>query len=80
LVLTGDLQSDFVNGKLTNPEPKKVNANEYVVTLSRKLNQDKRNGLEDKYGVIFHSTKEELTNFNKIASLELKNEFSKAGL
>ncbi len=80
LVLSGDLQSDFANGKASNPIPKKVNANEYVVTLARPENQKKRDGLEDKYGIIFHHTTEEIAKFVKIADLELRNEFSKAGL
>ena len=80
LVLTGELQSDFCNGRISNPIPTKVNAAEYVVTLSRQGNRDKRDGMEDKYGIIFHHTKEEIAKFVKIADLELRNEFSKAGL
>lgn len=77
---SGDLQSDFSNGKINNPEPTKVNPNEYVITLSRDINRDKRDGLEKKYGTIFHHTKDEIAKFVKIADQELRNEFSKAGI
>lgn len=80
LVLTGDLQSDFANGKVSNPIPKKVSTHEYVVTLSRQSNQDKREGLEKKYGTIFFHTKGEVAKFIKIAGQELRNEFTKLGL
>lgn len=80
LVLSGDLQLDFSNGKVSNPTPLKVSTNEYVVGLARDENKDKREGLENKYGTIFFHTKEEIAKFEKIASLELKNEFSKLGL
>lgn len=80
LVLSGDLQSDFSNGKVKNPSPQKVNVNEYIVILKREINQDKREGLENKYGTIFAHTKNEIAKFKKIAELELRNELSKAGL
>jgi len=86
LVLSGDLQSDFCNAKIVsdklpaNPAPKKVTAHEYIITLSRKESRDKREGLEDKYGIIFHSAKEEVAKFIKIADQELRSEFAKAGL
>ena len=81
LVLSGDLQSDFCNSKVSNPLPKKVTAHEYVITLTRQENQDKREGLEKRFGgLIFHHTKEEIAKFIKIADVELRNEFAKAGL
>lgn len=80
LVLSGDLQSDYANGKVSNPEPRKVNTHEYVVSLSREINQKKRDGLEEKYGEVFLHTKEEVQKFFKIANLEFKNLLSKAGL
>jgi len=86
IVLSGELQSDFANAKIVseklpeNPTPIKVSSQEYIVTLARKENQKKRDGLEDKYGIIFHHTKEEKAKFFKIADQELRNEFSKAGL
>jgi len=80
LVLSGDLQSDFANGNIKNPVTHKVNQHEYVVTLSRQTNQDKREGLEKKYGEIFSHTTSEVQKFVKIAEQELKNELNKAGL
>lgn len=80
LVLSGDLQSDFANGKITNPAPKKVNAHTYIVTLSREINQKKRGGLEDKYGEVFSHTTNEVNKFFKVANQEFKNQLSKAGL
>jgi len=86
LVLSGELSSDFYNAKIvglaapSEPSPKKVSANEYIVTLKRDYNQKKREGLEDKYGIIFHHTKEEIAKFIKIADQELRSEFAKAGI
>jgi len=80
LDLSGDLKLDFSNGKIARPETKKVNTNEYVVTLKRGINQDKREGLEAKYGEIFAHTKGEIDKFVSIAEKEFRNEFSKAGL
>jgi len=81
LVLSGDLQSDFSNGNAKNPTPKKVNPNEYIVTLKRQESRDKREGAEKRFGgSIFHHTKEEIAKFVKIADQELRSEFAKAGI
>lgn len=80
LVLTGELQSDFANGKITNPIPTKITQHEYHVGLSRAQNMDKVHGLEKKYGKIFKHTKAEIDKFVQIASKELRNEYSKRGL
>ena len=81
LVLTGDLQSDFSNGAIKNPQPKKINSNEYVVTLTRPINRKIREKMEDKYGgAIFSHSQEEIAKFVKIADQELRSEFAKAGL
>lgn len=80
LVLSGDLQSDYANGRVSNPTPKKVDAHTYVVTLAREVNQKKRDGLEDKYGTVFFHTKDEQAKFFKIANLEFKNQLSRSGL
>lgn len=80
LVLSGDLQSDFTNGRKNNPIPKKITQHEYAVTLSRAKNADKVDGIERKYGEIFSHTKDEIAKFVKIADLEFKNALSRAGL
>lgn len=80
LVLSGDLQLDFANGKVSNPSPQKVNVNEYIVTLKRDINQKKKDGAEAKYGEIFAHSTGEVDKFVSIAEKEFRNEFSKAGL
>lgn len=63
LQLNYDLFSDFANSSKGNAPkritPKKVNNFEYTMGFSRNINALKREGLEDKYGVIFNTTKQE---------------------
>lgn len=76
LTLSGDLQSDFRNtGKLTGAEPKKISANEYQITLSRKVNQDKMEGLQAKYGSITDLSKEERSEFIRVINFEFRKAF-----
>lgn len=69
LVYSGDLRSDFSNSK-SLAEPIKVNEHEYIVGLKRKINAQKAEGLENKFGVIFSPAAQERRNFFDIASKE----------
>ncbi|MFA9221056.1 MAG: hypothetical protein ACEQSL_07705 [Sediminibacterium sp.] len=67
LFLSGDLKSDFSNGK-TGASPVKVNTHEYVAGLKRQENIKKAEGLSDKYNdPIFSLSKKEKANFFDIA-------------
>ncbi len=66
LNLSNDLKSDFDSGL------KKVNQNEYIVSVKRGNNANKLQGLEEKYGNIFNLTQGEKTRFNEVLQLELK--------
>jgi len=72
LQLNYDLFSDFANSPKGNAPkkitPKKINTFEYIMQFSREINSLKREGLEDKYGIIFNLTKEERKLF--IATLD----------
>lgn len=78
LRLQNELQSDFANAPMSpsdnsSPEPNtiKVSAQEYQIVLRKKINVDKMEGLEDKYGRIFAHTKQERKVFRKVAQKEL---------
>ena len=71
LELSGDLKSDFENGKV--PTPQQSGPHEYFVSLKRPINNDKRDGLEAKYGKIFALTNQEVENFIE----DIKFEFAK---
>jgi hypothetical protein len=71
LELSGDLKSDFENGKV--PTPQQRGPHEYFVSLKRPINNDKRDGLEAKYGKIFALTNQEVENFIE----DIKFEFAK---
>lgn len=79
LRMNNDLQSDFANAsvsassdEIATPTPKKVDANTYVVALSRSENVEKKKGLEQKYGKIFATTKQEKELFKKSLEKELQ--------
>ena len=71
LELSGDLKSDFENGKV--PTPTQLGPHEYAVQLKRNVNIDKVAGLESRYGKIFALTNKELENFIE----DIKFEFAK---
>jgi len=71
LELSGDLKSDFENGAI--PTPQQNGVNEYFVSLKRQINNDKRSGLEFKYGRIFALTDAEVKEFIE----DVKFEFSR---
>ena len=64
---TGDLQRDLSNSL------QKISPHTYVSGTKRKINSDKSEWMEDKYGSIFNLSKKEKTKFNKIALQELYN-------
>lgn len=64
LRLTGELRSDYDNSD-AGPTPIKVNNLTYKVTLNKPINIKKKQGAEDKYGLIFPLTKKEDTLFSK---------------
>lgn len=76
LRLTNDLQSDFANTSVSgsdvakNPQPHKINNSTYAILLRRDINQEKRKGLEAKYGEIFSPTQEELNLFSETCKKE----------
>ncbi len=64
LTLSGDLLSDFCNSSSPkNAVPEKISETEYHVRFKRTINQLKREGLEDRFGIIFNLTAEEKTGF-----------------
>ena len=78
LELSGDLKSDFENGKV--PTPTQLGPHEYAVQLKRQINIDKVKGLENNsyksrpaYGKIFALTNQEVENFIE----DIKFEFAK---
>jgi len=71
LELSGDLKSDFENGKV--PTPTQLGPHEYAVQLKRNINIDKVAGLESRYGKIFALTNQEVENFIE----DIKFEFAK---
>lgn len=71
LELSGDLKSDFENGKV--PTPQERGPHEYFIGLKRPINQDKVAGLEQKYGKVFALTDAEVQEFIK----DIKFEFAR---
>jgi len=69
-ILSGELRSDFSNGRI--PTPEKVNNYKYVAGVKKEINAKKIEGLEEKFGTVFKLTKEERKNFKDIQEFELK--------
>lgn len=72
LFLSGDLKSDFSNSKAATAEPVKVDVHQYVVGLKRNENIKKLEGIEKKYGIVFHHTEGEKILFKDIAFKEFQ--------
>ena len=78
---TNSLEFDFRKGKTSSgTKPTKINEHSYTIQLDRKENEGKIDGHNEKYGMITDPTKEEVTNFEKIANLEFKNQLGKFNL
>ncbi|MFI5404902.1 MAG: hypothetical protein ACHQ1D_00165 [Nitrososphaerales archaeon] len=58
LNFSGELRLDFSNGQRI-AQPRKINALEYQIRLDKEINQKKRLGMDEKYGTIFKTSKEE---------------------
>jgi len=78
LRMKNELQSDFANARIAesnNSAPKpntiKVNPNLFIISLRKRVNVDKKEGLEQKYGSIFTHTSAERKAFHKVAQKEL---------
>jgi hypothetical protein len=82
LILSGDLQSDWRNAQRLSERATaiKVNANEYVITLKRDINQKKMDKFDDKYGTISKASGKERKNLQRVADNELKNDLKELGL
>src|SRR3990167_4199533 len=62
LKLSGELRMDFNNDREI-AEPRKINDLEYQIRLDKPINQDKRGGMEKKYGEIFTLSDQEKGHF-----------------
>lgn len=83
LKLSGDLFFDWTNSKSLSPRNAKaikINANEFVISLNRDVNQKKMENFNHKYGKITSPTTKERKRFNDIANAELINDLKKLGL
>lgn len=76
--LSGDLESDFRNAPVdsTLVKPKRINANEYQVSLTRDGNADKMAGLQKRFTKFVSPTKSERDLFTRTAQFELKKMFA----
>lgn len=77
LQLNYDLFQDWANAPRTNTPPKKfkpikINNFYFEMKFSREINALKREGLEDKYGIIFNLTKKEKTEFLKTLDFNIR--------
>lgn len=70
LKLSKELQFDF--GTL----PRKINELEYQIRLDQLINQEKRGGMEEKYGIIFTPSESEKENFFTVIGYEFRNALS----
>ncbi len=77
--LTGELRMDFGNsGSVSAPaKPRKISDLEYQIRLDKEIDQDKREGLEEKYGDIFTLSDSEKELFYKTIQFEFNNQLSK---
>ena len=79
LQLNYDLFSDFANSPKTSDfsppkkiTPKAISPTEYIMSFSRKINQKKKDGLEDRYGKIFNLTAKEKILFKETFEYNLR--------
>lgn len=77
LSLTGELRMDFGNQKQP-AEPRKINDFEYQIRLEKSINQDKREGADEKYGAIFTPSESEKELFFDTIQFEFQNRISKS--
>lgn len=79
LKMTGELRMDFGNsGSVSTPAtPRKISEVEYQIRLDKEIDQNKREGLEAKYGDIFTLSETEKKLFYKTIQFEFNNQLSK---
>lgn len=77
LSLTGELRMDFGNQKQV-AEPRKISDEEYQIRLDKEIDQDKRQGAEEKYGKIFTVSDSEKEVFYNTVNFEFNNRLHKA--
>ncbi len=84
LRFTNELQSDYANAsidptsnRIASPTPIPGGKNIFLITLNKQINIDKRDGLEDKYGLIFDLTTKEEQIFIDSQDFNLDNEIQK---
>ena len=75
LKLSGELRMDFNNGE--SPTPRKINELEYQIRLDKPINQKKRSGMDDKYGIIFTPSEKEKEKFFNVIGFEFRKALSK---
>jgi hypothetical protein len=76
LKLSGELRMDF-NNDSEIAEPRKINELEYQIRLDKPINQDKRGGMEKKYGEIFTLSEGEKEHFFEVVGFEFRKALSK---
>lgn len=76
LSMTGELRMDFGNDK-TVAQPRKISEVEYQIRLDKGINQEKRGGIEEKYGTIFTLSEKEKELFYETMRFEFANRLSR---
>ena len=71
LSFSNELRFDFGNGSGV-ATPRKISDLEYQIRLDKTINQEKRSGLEDKYGIIFTTSEAEKKIFFNTVEVELR--------
>lgn len=77
LSLSNELRLDFGNGRMP-AEPRKVSDFEYHIRLDKVINQEKRSGMEDKYGTIFTPSEQEEKTFFDTVDFEFRKRLNAA--
>jgi len=79
LRFSGEMRMDFANsGSESAPAtPRQINELEYQIRLDKQIDQDKRSGMEEKYGTIFTLSEPEKELFYKTIQFEFNNQLSK---
>lgn len=79
LSLTGELRMDFGNtrSEKETSKPVKVSDLEYQIRLDKPINQDKREGADEKYGTIFELSDNEKRTFYNTVQFEFNRRLNK---
>ena len=76
LNFSDELRMDFNNDKQI-AEPREISELEYQIRLDKPINQDKRGGMEKKYGEIFTLAEEEKKHFFDVVGFEFRKRMEK---